>query len=103
MSEARSPQGKLAATESEWKIRLRSRSCGGDGWRACGKLETRQEGSDDLGVGDHGNNRALSRASGTLQNVKLEHPTLFATLCPAACKLRDVARVVPTANKLTAE
>jgi len=71
---ANKPPGKLAATGSEWEVRLRGRACGGDGWRACGKVETRQEGSDDLGVGDHGNDRALSRAAGTLKNVKREHP-----------------------------
>ncbi len=65
---------KLAATGSECELRLRGRSCGGDGWRACGKVETGQEGPDDLGVGDHGNDGALSRAAGTLQSVKREHP-----------------------------
>jgi len=65
---------KAATGLSELEFRLRGRSCGGDGWRACGKAETGQEGSDDLGIGDHGNDRALSRASGTLQNVNLEDP-----------------------------
>ena len=65
---------KAATGLSELEVRLRGRSCGGDGWRACGKAQTGQEGSDDLGVGDHGNHRAPSRASGTLQNVQLEHP-----------------------------
>ncbi len=65
---------KAATGLSELEVRLRGRSCGGDGWRACGKAQTGQEGADHLGVGDHGNDRALSRASGTLQNVKLEDP-----------------------------
>ncbi len=70
MSEPRTP----GEAGSEWEVRLRGRSCGGDGWRACGEAQTGQEGPDHLGVGDHGNDRALSRASGTLQNVKLEDP-----------------------------
>jgi hypothetical protein len=45
---------KAATGLSELEFRLRGRSCGGDGWRACGKAETGQEGSDDLGIGDHG-------------------------------------------------
>jgi hypothetical protein len=48
---------KAATGLSELEVRLRGRSCGGDGWRACGKAQTGQEGSDDLGVGDHGNHR----------------------------------------------
>ena len=50
--------GEFATAGSELEVRLRGRSCGGDGWRACGKAQTGQEGPDDLGVGDHGNHRA---------------------------------------------
>ena len=66
--------GEFATAGSELELRLRGRSCGGDGWRACGKAQTGQEGPDDLGLGEHGNHLTPSRASGTLQNVKLEHP-----------------------------
>ena len=62
------PLGELATTVSELELRLRGWSCGGNGWRACGKArkaETGQEGADDLGLADHGNDLTPSRASWT--------------------------------------
>ena len=65
---------ELATTASECEVWLWGRVCGGDRWGACGKVETGQEGPDDLGLRDHGDQLAPSRASGTLQDVDLEHP-----------------------------
>jgi hypothetical protein len=38
------------ATGSECRLRLRGQSCGGDGWRVCGNVETGQEGPTAVAV-----------------------------------------------------